>query len=123
MEIKDTTIELKNLRFYAYHGALPHERRVGNQFLVTLSVTFDASDVMQSDDLTQGINYADLHDAIRTEMRIPSQLLEHVAHRILTRIGTDFTTVKTATITITKSTPPIPAFQGEGVSFSATAVY
>lgn len=123
MQIRDTSIELKGLRFFAYHGALPHEQKTGNYYKVSLIVTFDATAVMRSDDLTPGINYADLYTLISEEMAIPSQLLEHVAHRILTHIGTQFPTVLSATVSITKQTPPIPGFHGDGITFSASASY
>ena len=31
-----TQIELEEMRFYAYHGVSPQERKVGNHFVVTL---------------------------------------------------------------------------------------
>lgn len=123
MHLHDSSIELRDLRFYAYHGALPHEERVGNHYLVTLRVHFDATSVMESDDLTRGINYADLHTLVGREMSQPSQLLEHVAYRILRRIGEDFGIVTSAYVAITKVTPPIRGFSGSGISFSASAEY
>lgn len=36
-----TKIELKSMRFYAYHGVDPQETRVGNWFIVDLMVTVD----------------------------------------------------------------------------------
>ena len=36
-----TKIELKSMRFYAYHGVDPQETRVGNWFIVDLVVTVD----------------------------------------------------------------------------------
>ena len=34
-----TQIELEEMRFYAYHGVSPQERKVGNHFVVTLRLT------------------------------------------------------------------------------------
>ena len=35
-----TKIELKSMRFYAYHGVDPQETRVGNWFIVEQSILF-----------------------------------------------------------------------------------
>ena len=32
------TIKLNGMRFYAYHGVMPQERKVGNQFIVNLEI-------------------------------------------------------------------------------------
>lgn len=123
MKLHDTRIELKELNFYSYHGALPHERRIGNHFVVSLTVSFDATQVMQSDDLTLGVNYANLYTLVSEEMSTDSQLLEHVAHRILSRIGQDYSRITSATVSITKTTPPISGFKGHGITFTASATY
>ena len=34
-----TRIELKEMRFYAYHGVMPQETKVGNNFVVNLILT------------------------------------------------------------------------------------
>jgi dihydroneopterin aldolase len=36
------TIELKQLRFLAYHGLYAEERKTGNEFEINLSVSFPA---------------------------------------------------------------------------------
>lgn len=34
-----TKIELEKMRFYAYHGVMPQETKVGNDFVVDLILT------------------------------------------------------------------------------------
>ena len=36
-------IYLKNVRFHAYHGVLPQETQVGNDYVVNLDVSYDFS--------------------------------------------------------------------------------
>ena len=103
-----TSIEL-SIRLYAYHGVLPQEEKVGNWFTVQLMVTYPFENAMAPDDLTDTISYADLADIIKSEMAIPSKLLEHVAGRIINALQTRYPQITAGKITITKENPPIPA--------------
>lgn len=40
-------IYLKNVRFHAYHGVLPQETQVGNDYVVNLDVSYDFSRAMK----------------------------------------------------------------------------
>jgi dihydroneopterin aldolase len=55
------TIELENMKFYAYHGHYEIEQTVGNHFLVNLSVETDAFAATQSDRLKDAIDYQRLY--------------------------------------------------------------
>lgn len=116
-------ITLSGLRFFAYHGLLPHEKRIGNTFELNATLQFPATEVMKSGNLEKGINYAEVYQLLQQEMGIPTELLETLTYRILQRLGSAFPLLTSATVTITKLAPPIPSFDGEGVSFTATANY
>lgn len=75
-------IELKGMNFYAHHGVMPQETRVGNHFTVDLTLEVRAEASAQSDELTDTISYADVYELVREEMNSPSKLLEHVCGRI-----------------------------------------
>lgn len=109
MKIKSSYITLTNVRFRALHGVLPQERRVGGDYLLTLRVGFDVSRAVQSDDVTDTLNYATLYEMARQEMAIPSQLLEHVAGRIGQRVLSEWPEVTTVDLTLTKENPPMGA--------------
>ena len=83
-----TKIILKAMRFYAYHGVAPQERKVGNTFMVDLELTAPLVAAVESDRLEDTINYAEVYATVRQEMQIPSQLLEHAA--VTTRVKTIF---------------------------------
>jgi len=104
------TIELKGLRIYAHHGVMEQERKVGNTFEVTASLTYPvACDAEISDNLDGTINYAEVAEIIRREMAAPSQLLEHVAARIRHALIGAFPQVTSGKITVAKLTPPLGA--------------
>lgn len=123
MTLHDTSITLSKVRFHAYHGLLPHEQKVGNDFEITLTVHFDATLAMQSGAIQYTINYATLFELLTEEMQIPTPLLEEVCYRILRSIGTRFPSITSATITLSKLMPPISRFEGEAVRFTASATY
>ncbi len=83
-------ILLENIRFFAYHGVAPQETTVGNEFVVSLRLKTDIARAMESDDVADTVNYAEIHQAVKEEMDIPSKLLEHVAGRIVRRLFNDF---------------------------------
>lgn len=123
MKLINTTITLEQLHFYSYHGLLEHEKRVGNDFEVSLVLHFSALQVMATGDLSKGINYADVYQLLEREMAIPTELLESLGYRILEHLKAEFPLIDQATLSITKIAPPIEGFDGAGVTFSATALY
>ena len=121
MEIKETKIRLERVVAYARHGVMPHETLVGNEFYITLEVVFDATQAMKDDQLSGTINYADLYTLIQDEMKTPSELIEHVAGRILSRLEKEYPMIMEALIEIEKNSPPIPNYQAQRLNFSAKA--
>ena len=100
-------IELKGLIFYAYHGVMEQERKVGNTYTVDVKLHTDFSKAFQTDDLNDTINYASVYAIIKEEMNIPSLLLEHVAGRIIQRITDAFPAISSMEIRLAKQNPPL----------------
>lgn len=110
MHIYPTEIRLSDLRFRAYHGVLPQEHVVGNDYCVNLCLTLRASaDAAYTDQLEGTVNYAEAYQIVQAEMAVPSALLEHVAQRILTRLFNSFEMVAQACVEVTKINPPFSA--------------
>lgn len=109
MKIKDSYIELQDVRFHAFHGVMPQEERVGADFLVSVRVGIALEKAMQSDDVEDTLNYAELYQLVQREMAVPSRLLEHVAGRIVKAIGKDFPDVTSIDLKLTKLNPPMGA--------------
>ena len=114
-------IYLKNVRFHAYHGVLQQERTVGNDYVVNLTVGYDFTGAMETDELSATINYAELYEIIKEEMAIPSKLLEHVAGRIGKRLFSAYSAICQIQLAITKENPPFGAdCDGAGVEVVLT---
>ncbi len=116
MRINHSYILLKEVRFYAYHGVMPQERKVGGDFTVSLRVGVDLTRPVASDDVADTLNYATLYEVVKREMAIPSQLLEHVAGRIGQAVLDAFPQVTSIDLTLMKLNPPMGAdSEGAGV--------
>lgn len=102
----ECSVKLERMRFYAYHGVLEQERRVGNDFEVTLEVWYPFENALESDNLEDTLNYATLYAIVEREMAVPSRLLERVAGRIISAIKKDIPLVTAGVISITKLHPP-----------------
>lgn len=104
----ESFIELEKVRFFAYHGVMPQERIVGNHFEVNLLVKVDFQAAIEQDDLTNTISYADMYDVVKKEMMIPSDLIEHVAGRIMRALRKTWPAIAGIRLKVSKLNPPIP---------------
>ena len=121
MKLMSSKIYLRNVRFHAFHGVLPQEGIVGNDYLVNLVLDYDFSSALKTDDLQGTLNYAEVYQKVREEMAVPSKLLEHVAGRIAHRLFSDFPEIQILQLSITKVNPPMGAdSDGAGVEVVLT---
>lgn len=121
MKLMSSKIYLRNVRFHAFHGVLPQEGIVGNDYLVNLVLDYDFSSALKTDDLQGTLNYAEVYQKVREEMAVPSKLLEHVAGRIAHRLFSDFPKIQKLQLSITKVNPPMGAdSDGAGVEVVLT---
>ena len=109
MTITASNIRLDSMRFYAYHGVMEQEQRVGGYYLVSLTIETDLTKAICTDDVSDTVSYAELFELVKNEMAIPSKLLEHVAGRIGQRTLEQFDKIMSLTIRVTKENPPMGA--------------
>jgi dihydroneopterin aldolase len=95
------------MKFYAFHGVLPQERRVGNDFTVNLTLTATLENAIAEDSLEHTVNYADVYSLVKKEMNIPSRLLEHAAGRILQSLKIHFPQITAIELSLSKLNPPV----------------
>ena len=101
------TIKLKNIRTFSYHGCLVEEGKIGSDYSVDLEVKTDLRKSCISDDLADTVDYVLLNQIVVEEMAIRSDLLEHVAYRIIIRIFAEAPSVSRIKIGVSKLNPPI----------------
>jgi 7,8-dihydroneopterin aldolase/epimerase/oxygenase len=100
-------IRLQNVRTHSFHGCLEEESKIGSDYRVDLEVKADLRKAKLSDELTDTVDYVYLNQVIMDEMAIRSKLLEHVGHRIVTRIFSEKPEISTVKISVAKLNPPI----------------
>ena len=115
MRLNESFVSLDGLRFHAFHGVLPQERTVGNDYVVDVRAGYDVSSACLTDDVGDTLNYARMFDIVKAEMAEPSKLLERVAWRIGEKLMAEFPAIKSLTIRLTKQNPPMGAC-GDGAT-------
>ncbi|MEM7485306.1 MAG: dihydroneopterin aldolase [Bacteroidota bacterium] len=100
-------IRLNNIRVHSNHGCLKEEMLIGSDYRVDLVVSADLSKPSQSDKLSETVDYVHLNNIVKEEMGLRSNLLEHVAKRIIDRIFLELPAVNNAEIEVSKINPPI----------------
>ncbi len=123
MKITRSKIYIRSLRVHAFHGVLPQERVVGNDYVVDVSAEYDISRAMDTDNVADTLNYAEMCQTINEEMGVPSQLIEHVAGRVAHRLFDRFPAITALRLAITKVNPPMGAdCGGAGVEIELSNV-
>ncbi len=100
-------IEINTIRLYAYHGCLEEEAKIGGHYTVDVELSTDFTKAMESDELTDTIDYVLVNRIVGEEMAIRSKLIEHVGARIVNRLKLEITSLEKLKVKITKISPPI----------------
>ena len=104
---KSGILELEGMEFRANHGCLERERIAGNDFVVDFRGEMDMSAAAESDCLEDAVNYALIYDVVAEEMAKPSDLLEHVAGRIVKALEARFPEFTSFSVRVSKRRPPV----------------
>ena len=106
------SIALRDIKLWGYHGCLPEERKVGTEYSIDFVMKFDTSESEISDDISDTIDYSQVHTLIVKVFSEPVNLLEHLARKIMDSVVNDFPAIKEASVTIRKYNPPMKQFNG-----------
>ncbi|CAI8165442.1 MAG: Dihydroneopterin aldolase [Polaribacter sp. SA4-10] len=101
------SIQVNNIKIYAYHGCLEEEAIIGSEYRVDVEVKADLIKSAKTDELEDTVDYVHLNHIVKQEMAIRSKLLEEVAQRILNRFFNELKMIKKAKISVSKINPPI----------------
>lgn len=101
-------IQLNKMEFYGYHGVFPEENKLGQRFIVDLTVHVNLKRAGQTDDLNYSINYADLYTLCKKIVEgEPFRLIEAVAEKIANTLLVDYRDINSCIVKIIKPDPPI----------------
>ena len=116
MKLTEGYVFLQDVRFHAFHGVMPQETKVGADFIVNLRIGYPLEQAIESDEVGDTLNYAEVYDLVKQEMKQPSKLLENVAGRIVQTISKHFPSLTSIDLTMMKQNPPMGAdVEGAGV--------
>jgi len=109
-------ILLQGLRFHAYIGVGAQEQRVGNDYVLDLRIGYPFADAMQSDEVADTLNYAEVFDVVGEAVRRPAKLLETAAGDLVRKLQTRFPEIESIDLKLVKLNPPMGAdCNGAGV--------
>lgn len=113
------TIKLNQLRFFAYHGLYPEEKKIGAEFEVNLEISYSPPEKITA--LDETVNYEKIYELLKSEMQKPRELLETLVMEVTQVIHLSFPSIKKTDISITKLQVPIVGFNGNvSVKYSKT---
>ena len=102
-------VTLRGLRFHAYHGVLEQEKVVGNDYEVSVKMSYDMRRAIATDNVADALNYAEVYEVVKRVMMQPCQLIERVAWRICVVLLNEFPAARNAEVTLVKRNPPMGA--------------
>ena len=102
-------IIIRAVKTYAFHGCLPAEKKIGGIYKTTIWIDGDFAESEKKDDLTKTVDYETVTSIILEEMKQSSDLIEHVARRILNKTFLTFSNIKKLKVKIVKIKPPVSA--------------
>ena len=112
-------IFLKGLAFYGHHGVSPHEKALGQRFIVDVTLECDARPAGLSDDLADAVDYVPAYEIVKAVIEGESRdLIESVAEEIAGRI-LDALDVSAVSITIKK---PEVAIEGSILQYAGLEI-
>jgi len=100
-------IRVNSIKLYAYHGCLVEESKIGSEYRVDIEVKVALKKSAKTDKLFDTVDYVHLNLIAKEEMAIRSELLEHVAKRMIDRILKELPIVKKIIVSVAKINPPI----------------
>lgn len=110
-------ILIEGLQIYGYHGVLPEEKSLGQQFVFDLRLTMAECRGADTDEMTDTVDYTEVIDVVSEVAAYESyDLLERLAAAVgkslLARFPVDVVWVK-----VSKPHPPVPcSVRGVGVA-------
>lgn len=103
-------ILIKDLKLYAYHGAISQEKELGQFFLLDLTVHTDFSEAIKNDSAEKTLNYTDIIEFLKIKfIEKKFNLIESAANFLCNSLLEKFQNINKITLTIKKPNAPINA--------------
>jgi len=102
------TVKLKNAVFYAHHGVMEEEHRIGGRYEVDVEMELDFEKAAAGDSLSDTVDYDRvykiIHEIVTTNR---FYLIERLAYLISNQVLSAIPIVNAAVVTVRKPNPPV----------------
>lgn len=101
-------IIIKSLKIYAYHGVFEEEKKLGQIFLLDLTIYVNFKDAIKSDSIENSLNYAKIIKFIEAKfLEKRFNLIESAANFLCDSLMSEFPKIMRVTTKIKKPNAPI----------------
>lgn len=102
------TVRLVNAVFYAHHGVMQEEHRIGGRYEVDVAMDLDFRAAAEHDDLDRTVDYEQVYRLV-SDLVTGNKfyLIEKLAYRITHAVLDTFDIVDHAEVTVRKANPPV----------------
>lgn len=101
-------IQIKNLEIFANHGVFPEETRLGQKFLVSLTMYLNTRIAGKTDDLEKSVNYGEVSSFITAYTKEhPSKLIEAAAENLAEELLLRYPLLEGITLELKKPWAPV----------------
>lgn len=114
-----STVRLVNAVFYAHHGVMQEEHRIGGRYEVDVEMELDFEEAAAEDDLAKTVDYERVYSSVR-EIIVNNNfyLIERLAYLIAHELLEGHSVLESVQVTVRKPNPPVG-----GPCDHASAVY
>ncbi len=102
------TVRLVNAVFYAHHGVMEEEHRIGGRFEVDVAMTLDVAEAAETDSLDRTVDYERVYQIARDVVTGANAfLLERLAWRVAAAVREAYPMLERVEVTVRKPNPPV----------------
>lgn len=102
------TVRLCNAVFYAHHGVMQEEHRIGGRYEVDVAMEFNFEDAAATDDLAKTVDYERVYTVVHdTITRNRFFLIERLAYLIAQQVLTESAILHSVEVRVRKANPPV----------------
>lgn len=102
------TVKLENAVFYAHHGVMQEEHRIGGRFEVDVVMDVEFDEAATNDDLSKTVDYEKIYQLVRSIVTENNfYLIERLAYLIANGVLTDHPVVHAVEVEVRKPNPPV----------------
>ena len=105
--MSEIEIQVKGLSAYGYHGVFEHEKVNGQEFIVDLDITYQATEAIKTDEISKALDYGEIVNTVKTLIESTRRdLIEVLADEIAETL-LKLELVKRVVVTLHKPQAPV----------------